>query len=222
MPYPSKDSPWVVPEILAEELFEDVQYVLTIARERRKLLPADADDADANDATFYVSAELFGLLRIAVIMACASMEAMANQELVEHDLYEQHGRDRLEEKWVLLYEKAGLKPKKGHRPWQSLPRLASLRNKLLHHVPTEIVLAHKPLGSVKLELLGSDGEVVKRLADDAIAIASAYLDRTDPDEAQRIRLQWNGNAQPLMRTLPWMDSQAVERLPRLERVVPDE
>lgn len=83
MPYPSKDSPWVVPEILAEELFEDVKYLLTIATERRKLLPEDEDDTDDSDASFYVSGELFGLLRIAVIMIGAALEAMANQELLE-------------------------------------------------------------------------------------------------------------------------------------------
>jgi hypothetical protein len=135
MPYPSKDSPWVVPEILAEGLFEDVQYLLNIARERRKLLPAEEDGSHDNDAAFYVSAELFGLLRIAVIMTGAAMEAMANQQLLDQGLYQEHGWDRLEEKWELLYEEAGLKPKKGHRPWQSLPKLAALRNKLVHHVP---------------------------------------------------------------------------------------
>jgi hypothetical protein len=190
--------------------------------QRRKLLPAYENDPDEGDATFYVSAELLGLLRIAAIMTGAAMEAMANQELLEHGLYDEHGWDRLEDKWALLYEKAGLKPKKGHRPWQSLPKLASLRNRLVHHVPTEIVLARKPLGSVKLELLGSDGEAVQRLADDANAIVCEYLDVTDPDEAQRVRIQWNDTNQPLMRTLPWMDSQAASRLPRLERVDPDE
>lgn len=95
-------------------------------------------------------------------------------------------------------------------------------NRLVHHVPTEIVLAHKPLGSVKLELLGPDGQAVKRLADDANAIVCGYLDVTDPDEAKRVRTQWNDANEPLMRTLPWMDSRAAAGLPRLERVDPDE
>lgn len=204
MPARSKDSALVIPEVLAGELFEDVRYLLQIAENRRTVLPRIEDLDDDNDASFYVSGEFFGLLRMAVIMLAAAAEAMANQELLEQELDEQHGSDRLEEKWAALYNRIGVKPNKGRRPWQSLPKLSFLRNRLVHHVPTEIILARKPQGSVKLELLGPDGQEVTRLANDIHAIVCTYFDRQDPEEAGRMRADWRDEVS-MMRTLPWMN-----------------
>lgn len=219
MPYGSKDPAPEIAEVLAGELFEDVRYLLRLAEDRWELLPR-ADEAD-DDRSFYVSEELFGLLRMTVIMLAAAVEALANQALLEQELDEEHASDRLEEKWAALFNRIGVRPNKGRRPWQSLPKLSVLRNRLVHHVPGQVTLGRKPRGSLKLELLGPDGQTVRRLADDVHAVVCTYLDRHDPEEAGRMRADWRDEV-PMMRTLPWVDLDDARTLPRLEPVHIDE
>lgn len=190
----------VLPELLADELFEDACYILKVYDERFGLL--SSDDAES-DARIFLSNELVGLLRIAVLTTAAAIEALANELLDEIGKLSNHEQDSVEEKWELLYGGQGLRPKRGHRPWQGLVKLIKVRNEIAHYKARQVkLLPSGPRGSLTLELFSKDGRFVHRPFEDVVAVAKTYrLAKGDNEEAARLDQFVADDS--LFRTLPW-------------------
>ena len=191
-----------IPEYLADEILDDAAYLALIFRARWRVLSHVRDD---DDMGLFLSNELIGLLRMIVIMTVAGMEALANEELHSVDLYDEHRWKNPEEKWELLYGRAGLKPRKGEDPWQTFKKLLKMRKRLVHYKPDEIqLLPEGPVGSIKLELLGDEGRAVEEQFGAALRVAHGYFTAADKAvEAAAVEKLRTVPHEIIFRTLPW-------------------